>query len=52
MGDEVIRLLGERLKVMDMKTAWLKNHAVFYVARLSRASRLSSRSRFILREHQ
>ena len=28
-----------------MKTAWLKNHAVFYVARLSRASRLSSSSR-------
>ena len=28
-----------------MKTAWLKDHAVFYVARLSRASRLSSLSR-------
>ena len=40
-----MRLLGERLKVMNMKTAWFFNHAVFYVARLSRASRLSSSSR-------
>ena len=35
-----------------MKTAWLKDHAVLYVARLSRASRLSSSSRFTLQEHQ
>lgn len=33
--------MGYRREAMDMKTAWLKDHAVFYVARLSRASRLS-----------